>query len=113
MVMGDHDNGGTRMESVEEIRAALQARRKPTEKEAVDTGDTVDFRPVRRPSMAVLTLLDDGRDEGELIRLRRDVTVIGRSEGEIVIPHETEMSGRHLAISRQSDKDRYRWFLTD
>lgn len=110
---GEQEDTGTRMESVDEIRQALQARRKPTEKEAVEEPDTLDFRPVRRPSMAMLCLLDDGRQEGEWIRLRRDVTVIGRSEGEILIPHETEMSGRHLAITRQSDKDRFRWFLND
>jgi pSer/pThr/pTyr-binding forkhead associated (FHA) protein len=109
----DQEEAGTRMESVEEIRAALQARRKPTEKEPVEDNDTLDFRPVRRPSMAMVCLLDDGKSEGEWIRLRRDVTVIGRSEGEILIPHETEMSGRHLAISRLSDKDRFRWFLND
>src|SRR5208283_55674 len=85
----------------------------PTEKESIADTDTLDFRPVRRPSMAMLCLLDDGRQEGEWIRLRRDVTVIGRSEGEILIPHETEMSGRHLAITRQADKDRFRWFLND
>ena len=110
---GEQEETGTRMESVDEIRAALQSRRKPTEKEAVEDTDTLDFRPVRRPSMAMLCLLDDGRQEGEWIRLRRDVTVVGRSEGEIIIPHETEMSGRHLAITRQTDKDRMRWFLTD
>lgn len=111
---GEQDEAGTRMESVDEIRAALQARRKPTEKEVVEEdNDTLDFRPVRRPSMATLCLLDDGRQEGEWIRLRRDMTVIGRSEGDIVIPHETEMSGRHLAITRQTDKERVRWYLND
>jgi pSer/pThr/pTyr-binding forkhead associated (FHA) protein len=110
---GEQEDTGTRMESVDEIRAALQSRRKPTEKEAVEDTDTLDFRPVRRPSMAMLCLLDDGRQEGEWIRLRRDVTVIGRNESEIIIPHETEMSGRHLAITRQTDKDRLRWFLND
>ena len=58
---GEQEDTGTRMESVEEIRAALQARRKPTEKEPVEDTDTLDFRPVRRPSMAMLCLLDDGR----------------------------------------------------
>ena len=109
----EQEGAGTRMESVEEIRAALQARRKPTEKEPAADTDTIDFRPVRRPSMAMLCLLDDGKNEGEWIRLRQDVTILGRSEGEIVIPHETEMSGRHLAITRQADKDRFRWILAD
>jgi pSer/pThr/pTyr-binding forkhead associated (FHA) protein len=104
---------GTRLESVEEIRAAIQAQRKPMEKESLSDPDTVDFRPIRRPSMAMVCLLDDGKGEGEWIRLRRDVTVMGRSEGEIVIPHESEMSGRHLAMTRQIESDRYRWFLED
>lgn len=109
---GEQEDGGTRMESVDEIRAALQAKRKPTEKEPVED-DTLDFRPVRRPPMAMLCLLDDGRQEGEWFRLRRELTVLGRTEGEIVIPHETEMSGRHVAIARVVDKDRFRWYLTD
>lgn len=110
----ENEEHETRMESIEEIRAAIQARRKATEKEAVEEDtDTTDFRPVRRPFMAMLCLLDDGKQDGEWFRLRRDVTIIGRSEGEIIVPHETEMSGRHLAISRQVVKDRYRWYLTD
>jgi pSer/pThr/pTyr-binding forkhead associated (FHA) protein len=114
MLLGTSDQeAGTRLESVDEIRAALQSRRKPTEKEAAMVADTADFRPVRRLSMAMICLLDDGKGEGEWIRLRRDVTIIGRSEGEIVVPHESEMSGRHLAIARVKANDRFRWFLTD
>jgi pSer/pThr/pTyr-binding forkhead associated (FHA) protein len=109
---GDQETG-TKLESVEEIRAALHSRRKPTEKEAVGDPDTADFRPVRRPSMAMVCLLDDGKADGEWIRLRRDVTIIGRSEGDIIIPHESEMSGRHLAIARIVGKNQFRWYLTD
>lgn len=111
---GEQDGAGTRMESAEEIRAALQSRRESTTKETVEENDTLDFHPVRRPSMATLCLLDDGRREGEWVRLRRDETIIGRSEGDIIIAHDTEMSGRHLAITRETDKDhRGRWFLKD
>jgi pSer/pThr/pTyr-binding forkhead associated (FHA) protein len=109
---GRQEDTGTRMESAEEIRAALQARRNPTTKEVVEE-DTLDFRPVRRPSMVTLCILDDGRQEGEWKRLRGDETIIGRSEGDIVIPHDNEMSSRHLAITREADRDRIRWFLND
>lgn len=110
---GEYENVGTRMESAEEIRAALQSRRNPTAKERAEEGDTLDFRPLRRPPLATLCLLDDGRQEGELFRLRREMTVLGRSEGDIVIAHDTEMSSRHLAITRELDSERFRWFLND
>src|SRR6202040_1954451 len=105
--------GGTRLESVDEIRQAVQSRRKATESEPQPDADTLDFRPVRRPPMAMLCLLDDGRGEGEWIRLRKDVTVIGRSEGDVVIPHDASMSGRHVAIARHADKGRFRWHVSD
>jgi pSer/pThr/pTyr-binding forkhead associated (FHA) protein len=76
-------------------------------------GDTMPFRPVRRPPMAVLTVMDDGKEEGELVRIRSDKIVIGRTEGNILIPHDPLMSGRHAEISRVAEKGRYRWFLTD
>ncbi len=104
--------GGTRLESVDEIRAAAQSRQRTTESEPVDT-ETLDFRPVRRPPMAVLCVIDDGRSEGEWFRLRQDTTIVGRSEGDILIPHDGSMSGRHLSIVRQIDRGRHRWFVND
>jgi len=41
---GDQEAAGTRMESVEEIRAALQARRQPTEHEVAVGSDELEFR---------------------------------------------------------------------
>jgi hypothetical protein len=35
------------------------------------------WRPSRRPPMALLHVVDDGRDSGETIRLRGDALVIG------------------------------------
>jgi pSer/pThr/pTyr-binding forkhead associated (FHA) protein len=75
--------------------------------------DTVRFRPVRRPPMAALCVLDDGREDGEWVRIRTPNFVIGRAEGDLVIPHDNMMSSKHAAISRQQEKDRYRWYLTD
>ena len=84
-----------------------------TVKERSVEADTVSFRPMRRPPMALLCILDDGQEDGEWIRLRGERLVIGRTEGDIMVCHDDLMSGQHAEISRQVDKDRYRWFLAD
>lgn len=103
----------TRMETLEEVRHALaKAQRVPTAKDQ-NLDDTLTFRPVRRPPMAVLTILDDGSNEGEKVRLRTDRVVIGRTEGDILIPHDAAMSSKHAELVRQFDHGHYRWMLTD
>jgi pSer/pThr/pTyr-binding forkhead associated (FHA) protein len=102
---------GTRLETVEEIRQALSARRPATMKEAVP--DTQTFRPFARPPMALLCILDDGCDTGEWMRVRGDTFIIGRSEGDVIIPHDTMMSGRHAELSRRQEQGQYSWYLTD
>jgi pSer/pThr/pTyr-binding forkhead associated (FHA) protein len=104
----------TRLESVEELRAALQRARTATTKERLPAGETRPFRPARRPPMALLCILDDGSDEGELVRIRGSRLIIGRGgDVEVVIPHDDMISGRHAEISRQSAGGKHRWFLTD
>jgi hypothetical protein len=103
---------GTRLESVAEIRKALKARRTPTLKEISDD-DTAAYRPMRRPPMALLCVLDDGREDGEWIRLRGDRFVVGREDGDLRIPHDAMMSARHAELSRALEAGRPRWFLTD
>ena len=104
---------GTRLESVEEIRAATRAVRTPTLKEQAPGEETQPHRPTRRPPMALLCVLDDGHLDGEWVRVRTAEIVIGRSEGDLVIPHDTLMSGRHAKLIRQVEKGRYRWYVTD
>src|SRR5262249_22919793 len=115
----------TMLESVEEIRAQVQRAR--TLKESIGAvtprpvatvppapvDDTTPFRPSSRPSMAVLLVLDDGDDEGEAIRLRGPSHVIGRVEGDLVIPHDGNISGRHAEIQRRLEGGKYRWYLRD
>src|SRR5437016_5702646 len=103
----------TRLESVEEIRQAAGNQRAVTLKESTANGDTVTYRPVHRPPMSILCVFHDGREDGEWVPLRKDKVVIGRSEGDIVIPHDAMMSGRHAEISREVIKGGFRWFLTD
>jgi pSer/pThr/pTyr-binding forkhead associated (FHA) protein len=63
--------------------------------------------------MALLCILDDGRPDGEKVRLRGDRCVLGRTEGDVVIPHDAMMSGRHAELLRQKTSSGYRWVLND
>jgi pSer/pThr/pTyr-binding forkhead associated (FHA) protein len=70
-------------------------------------------RPVERPPMALLCILDDGKADGEWVRLRAERTLIGRTEGDVRIPHDGLMSGRHAELVRQRGPKGYRWSLVD
>jgi hypothetical protein len=61
----------------------------------------------------VLTVQDDGESGGEVIRLRDDRFVIGRSEGDLHMPHDTLIAPRHLEIERKQVGEDWRWMLTD
>jgi pSer/pThr/pTyr-binding forkhead associated (FHA) protein len=82
-----------------------------------DSGETTEivalFRPRQRPPMALLTILDDGREEGDDVRIRRELTVIGRTLGDVLIPHDERVSGRHAEIRRSFDAGRWVWTLAD
>lgn len=104
---------GTRLESFDDIRdMPASPRRTPTVKEATKSDD-VPYRPVRRPPMALLCAFDDGRDDGEWFRLRAERIVLGRTEGDVRIPHDDMMSGRHAELFRQFSNERFRWYLRD
>ncbi len=109
----------TVMESVEEIRALsrrrLTAREEVTQTVAIGApSDAAElFRPVERPTMALLTVFDDGDDAGELIRIRASTFMIGRVEGDLVIPHDGGISGRHAELSRRIEGSQSRWYLRD
>jgi pSer/pThr/pTyr-binding forkhead associated (FHA) protein len=60
--------------------------------------------------MALLQATDDGCDGGEIFRLRRDETLIGRSSGDILVPHDISMAPRHARIDRLPDGG---WRLSD
>ena len=62
--------------------------------------------------MPILTVLDDGSvDEGEQIRIRKDSFVIGRSSGDLVIPNDTTVSGRHAEIRLTTSRGQRQWML--
>jgi pSer/pThr/pTyr-binding forkhead associated (FHA) protein len=76
-------------------------------------GETPAFRPISRPPMGLLHVLDDGETAGEVVRVRDGSFVIGRVEGNLVIPHDTGMSGRHAEIVRRGDGGAWSWHLRD
>jgi hypothetical protein len=72
------------------------------------------YRPSQRPPVALLCVLDDGGDDGEWVRLRGERFVIGRANGDLVLPHDNQISGRHAELVRQRDEDgSWVWLLTD
>lgn len=72
--------------------------------------DALPFRPTLRRPMAVLQIVDDGHEHGETIRIRGDSLVIGRSEGDVRIPHDISMSSSHAVIERLPEGG---WQLAD
>jgi pSer/pThr/pTyr-binding forkhead associated (FHA) protein len=75
--------------------------------------DAEAFRPTQRPATAMLCILDDGRDDGEWVRLRAEKIVLGRVEGDVIIPHDPLMSSRHAELTRQVLKTGTCWDLRD
>ncbi|MGP0063275.1 MAG: FHA domain-containing protein [Isosphaeraceae bacterium] len=109
----------TVLESVEEIRAQIRGAVTVKDAAKVNPGtaapieDTTPFRPTLRPSTGLLCVLDDGEDTGETLRIRASSFVIGRADGNLLIPHDTAISGRHAEINRRFENGEHRWYLRD
>jgi len=67
------------------------------------------YRPILRRHLALLHVIDDGREDGETIRLRSDSLLIGRTDGEVTIPHDITMSTRHALLEYGGEH----WQLSD
>jgi hypothetical protein len=111
---------GTLVETDEDIRRAELANKAavPLAKkaDAIPTAKPAaaqPYRPTLRPSICVLTVFDDGKTEGETIRIRSGRFVIGRTEGDLLIPHDEQISSKHIEISRQTIGGVQRWVVTD
>ncbi len=73
----------------------------------------VPFRPTTRPPVAMLTIFDDGKTDGEMIRIRDHRFIIGRTEGDVCIPFDGRISARHVEITHQLVGGLHRWVITD
>jgi hypothetical protein len=114
----DTEPAGTRLSAIGGIWQSTSGKYSPTFKEPnakkrTQPNKTV-FRPIRRPPMAVVRIVDDGEEDiGEEFRVRTDHFVIGRAEGDVVIPHDDAISSRHLELTRELDNGQYRWYVND
>jgi hypothetical protein len=126
----------TALETPEQIRRALEARNArgpvpaveaPAEPPPAPAGATpppqvkprvrprgaAAYRPMSRPPVALLTVCDDGRADGEVIRIRKERFVVGRTEGDFLLPHDGLVSARHVEIVRHQVSDGWRFTVAD
>lgn len=101
----------TTLESVDAIREQILTPIVP--EETLDGVETVRFRPSQRHPMAVLCIFDDDGDSKETVRIRKSPFTIGRTHGDVVIPHDSQISSQHAEISLILDGDKYAWKLKD
>lgn len=66
------------------------------------------FRPTMRPPMAVIRVWDDNQQTGRLVRILNDRFTIGRSQADLVVPHDVQVSGLHAEIVRSPSNDSWR-----
>jgi pSer/pThr/pTyr-binding forkhead associated (FHA) protein len=116
---------GTLIESEEDIRRAMLANKaaipvatpvamqNAAGQASAKLPEVTPFRPTIRPPICLLTILDDGKSEGEVIRIRSNRFVIGRTEGDLLLPHDEQISSRHIEITRQQMGGQQRWVVTD
>jgi pSer/pThr/pTyr-binding forkhead associated (FHA) protein len=102
---------GTVLESNEEIRRAQEAIR--AQQNAKSKSTEKPFRPLIRPPVAILTVLDDGSSKGEKIRIRDERFTIGRTTGELQLGFDGSLSSAHLAIKRRRGKESWQWIIQD
>jgi pSer/pThr/pTyr-binding forkhead associated (FHA) protein len=73
----------------------------------------IHFRPTARAPIALLTVFDDGRAHGEVIRLRQPKFTIGRTQGDLRIPLDPRISARHVEVTCENVGGLHRWVITD
>ncbi len=110
----------TYLEAPDDIRQAVQKIRHRSSagslavREENPSDDAIPYRPMLRPATSLLCVIDDGaKDEGEWFRLRNDRIVLGRSEGDIKVPHDGLMSSKHAELIRERTAQGFRWCLVD
>lgn len=95
--------------------AARPAKRMATRAEAAPPppDDSQPYQPTQRPPLARICILDDGSSDGEWVRIRNESFIIGRTEGDIRLPFDSQLAPRHAEIAFQSDGGKHIWRLND
>lgn len=73
----------------------------------------VPFRPVCRQPRILLCVHDDGSTDGESIRIRDSEFTIGRETGDLVIPDDPKISGKHMRLIRKTTGGYSKWMIED
>jgi pSer/pThr/pTyr-binding forkhead associated (FHA) protein len=63
--------------------------------------------------LLLLHVLDDGESTGEVIRVRKTPFAIGRNEGDLTFPLDSQMSGRHASLGLEQKGGRVGWAIRD
>ena len=74
---------------------------------------TLAFRPTVRAPMGTLTLWHDDADSFTLYPVMDDRFLIGRTVGDVTIPHDFRMSAKHAELQRRPTQEGFGWFLVD
>jgi pSer/pThr/pTyr-binding forkhead associated (FHA) protein len=106
------DHSGTLLETDEQIHRALLASPKPGAPK-VEERPVEPFRPTRRPPLALLTVCDDGSNEGEIVRIRAARFIVGRTQGDLNVPFDKRLSSQHVEITHHCMEGVHRWVVTD
>jgi FHA domain/Double zinc ribbon len=70
---------------------------------AISSAKTVAMSSLRAAPKARLLLIVDGEATGDEYEVKND-TLVGRTIGDVIFPHDDYMSGRHARIKKRGDK---------
>lgn len=71
------------------------------------------FLPLARPLFPVLKVLDDSQRNAETIRIRSSPFRIGRVEGDLTIPLDSQLSSCHAELHVKHVSGQTTWYLKD
>ena len=76
------------------------------------TGRSAFGQPIVLPQL-ILHVLDDGESTGEVIRVRKTPYLLGRNEGDLTFPLDSQMSAKHASLSLEQKGGRLGWTIRD
>ncbi len=95
----DHDQLDPQARNVpmERVEKVPKVRDKKVAKPSSQNSEAM-FRPRQRAAIPQLLVLDDSQRSAETIRIRKSPFRIGRQEGDLIIPLDSQLSASHAEI---------------